>query len=113
MRKPASFYFFKRKPIVLKDRYECWRGVADLFGFTTQDRLRVWLYNSNLSLDPEELNPGLTEWLIEYNFNRPHQSLGYLAPVEYVERELAKIHSPVLPMWSARTATILLLPLVL
>ena len=62
-----------------------------------------WLYNSNLSLDPEELNPRLTEWLIEYNFNRPHQTLGYLAPVEYIEKELAKIHSPVLPMWSAST----------
>jgi len=62
-----------------------------------------WLYNFNLSLDPEELNPWLTEWLIEYNFDRPHQSLGYLAPVEYIERELAKIRSPVLPMWSAST----------
>jgi transposase InsO family protein len=36
-----------------------------------------WLYNFNLSLDPEELNPRLTEWLIAYNFNRPHQSLVY------------------------------------
>jgi len=62
-----------------------------------------WLYNSNLSLDPEELNPRLTEWLIEYNFNRPHQSLAYLSPIEYIENQLAKIHSPVLPMWSART----------
>jgi len=62
-----------------------------------------WLYNSNLSLDPEELNPRLTEWLIEYNFNRPHQSLAYLTPVEYIEKQLAKIHSPVLPMWSAST----------
>ncbi len=62
-----------------------------------------WLYNFNLSLDPEELNPRLTEWLIEYNFNRPHQSLGYLTPVGYIERELAKIRSPVLPMWSAST----------
>jgi len=62
-----------------------------------------WLYNFNLCLDPEELNPELTEWLIEYNFNRPHQSLGYLTPIEYIERELAKIHSPVLPMWSAST----------
>jgi len=62
-----------------------------------------WLYNFNLSLDPEELNPRLTEWLIEYNFNRPHQSLAYLAPVEYIEKELAKIRSPVLPMWSAST----------
>ena len=62
-----------------------------------------WLYNSNLSLDTEELNPRLTEWLIEYNFNRPHQTLGYLTPIEYIEKELAKIHSPVLPMWSAST----------
>jgi transposase InsO family protein len=62
-----------------------------------------WLYNSNLSLDLEELNPRLTEWLVEYNFSRPHQSLAYLAPVEYIEKELAKIHSPLLPMWSAST----------
>ena len=62
-----------------------------------------WLYNSNLSLDPEELNPRLTEWLVEYNFNRPHQSLAYLSPVEYIEKELAKIPGQVLPMWSAST----------
>jgi len=62
-----------------------------------------WLYNSNLSLDPEELNPRLTEWLVEYNFNRPHQSLAYLSPVEYIEKELAKISGQVLPMWSAST----------
>jgi hypothetical protein len=44
MRKPASFYFFKTKPIILKDRYEHWRGVADLSGFTTLERRRVkWM----------------------------------------------------------------------
>jgi len=57
-----------------------------------------WLYNCNLSLDPEELNPRLTEWIIDYNFNRPHQSLAYLIPAEYIEKELAKIRSTVLPM---------------
>jgi len=62
-----------------------------------------WLYNFNPSLDPGELNPRLTEWLIEYNFNRPHQSLAHLTPVEHIEKELAKIRSPVLPMWSAST----------
>ncbi len=62
-----------------------------------------WLYDSNLSLDPEELNPRLTEWLIEYNSNRPHQSLGYLSPIEYIEKQLAKICSPLLPMWSGTT----------
>jgi len=49
MRKPASFYFFKRKPIVLKDRYECWRGVADLLVSTTQERLRVEMYKTKSS----------------------------------------------------------------
>jgi transposase InsO family protein len=63
-----------------------------------------WLYDSNLLLDPEELNPRLTEWLIEYNFNRPHQSLAYLAPIQYIEKELAKIRSPVLPIGSATTS---------
>jgi hypothetical protein len=44
MRKPASFYFFKRKPIVQKDRYELWRGVANLLGFKVHERLRVeWM----------------------------------------------------------------------
>ena len=62
-----------------------------------------WLYDSNLSLDPEELNPILTEWLVEYNYNRPHQSLAYLTPIEYIENGLANIRSPVLPMWSAST----------
>jgi len=64
-----------------------------------------WLYNSNLSLDPEELNPRLTDWLVEYNFNRPHQSLGYLAPMEYIEKELARLHSPVLPTRLPKSCT--------
>ena len=41
--------------------------------------------------------------LDEYNFNRPHQSFGYLTLVEYIEKEPAKIRSPVSPMWSAST----------
>jgi len=51
-------------------------------------------------------NRKLTSWLIEYNFNRPHQNLDYLAPMEYIEKELVKkARSPrkVLPMYSART----------
>ena len=35
---------------------------------------------------PEEFNPDLTEWLVEYNFNRPHQSLDYLSPIEYLNK---------------------------
>jgi len=47
----------------------------------------------NFTDSPEEFNPDLTEWLIEYNFNRPHQSLGYLSPIEYLtkyQKELLK-----------------------
>jgi len=61
------------------------------------------LNNFSLYLDPEELNPWLSECLVEYNFNRPHQALAYLTPVEYIEKELAKIRRPVLPMWSGST----------
>ncbi len=44
MRKSASFYFFKPKPIILENRYEQWRGVADLLCLTTHERLRVeWM----------------------------------------------------------------------
>jgi hypothetical protein len=44
MRKLASFYFFKRKPIVRKSRREYWREVADLTGLSVSERLRVeWM----------------------------------------------------------------------
>ena len=86
MRKPATFYFFKIKLIVQKDRCECWMRGADFLGFATQERLRVEC-------------PDLS------GFNCPHQSLAYLIPVEYIEKELAEIHRPVLPMWSVSTAT--------
>ena len=44
MRKPASLYFFKTKPIILKNRYERWRGVANLLGLKAHERLRVeWM----------------------------------------------------------------------
>ena len=38
---------------------------------------------------------------IEYNFNRPHQSFDYLAPRVYIDKEVTRIRSPVLPVWSA------------
>jgi transposase-like protein len=45
MRKPASFYFFKRKPIPgARNRYDTWREVANLLSFNAQQRLRVeWM----------------------------------------------------------------------
>jgi transposase InsO family protein len=37
----------------------------------------------NYSSDPEVFNPKLTEWLIEYNFKRPHETLGYQTPMQF------------------------------
>ena len=59
--------------------------------------------SSGVSLNPEEFNPGVTEWSVQYNLKRPHQSLGYLGPIEHIEKELVKTCCLVLPMWSART----------
>lgn len=48
--------------------------------------------------DPVLFNQRLTEWLIEYTFVRPHQTLGYDTPWEFYQRS-----AKVLPMYSSRT----------
>lgn len=45
---------------------------------------------------PEVFNRELTEWLIEYNFYRPHEALGYQTPLEFVHLS---------PMYSSCTST--------
>lgn len=37
----------------------------------------------NMTADCGVFNKNLTDWLVEYNFKRPHQALGYEVPVEY------------------------------
>lgn len=51
-----------------------------------------WLYNENIDLDCSSFNRKLISWLIEYNFNRPHQSHNYLTPVEYIKKKSRKYH---------------------
>ncbi len=41
----------------------------------------------NMTADCVLFNRRLTDWLIEYNFKRPHQALGYMVPVEYHYRD--------------------------
>ena len=48
----------------------------------------------NFSTDPEIFNRKLTEWLIEYNFKRPHETLGYQTPMKF---------SDLSPMYSSCT----------
>lgn len=44
MKRNSNFYYFKRKPVKLKNRFERWRGVAELLRLTTKERLRVeWM----------------------------------------------------------------------
>lgn len=53
----------------------------------------------NFSLDTEKFNRNLVEWLIFYNFIRPHHSLGLKRPIDYVNMK-----SEVLPMYSPKTS---------
>jgi len=60
---------------------------------------REFLQQGNFHPDPAAFNRTLTEWLVEYNFVRPHQTLGYETPWEFTSR-----HPHVLPMYPSRTS---------
>ncbi len=67
------------------------------FNWTLQDE---WLSLSDVGLDDiESANKDLTDWLVEYNNYRPHESLDYETPLAYAQQNFFKV----LPMWSART----------
>jgi transposase InsO family protein len=40
----------------------------------------------NMTYDTKKFNHRLTEWLIEYNFHRPHQSLDYMTPMGFTQK---------------------------
>lgn len=66
------------------------------FNRTLQDE---WLAMSEIGLDDiNQANADLTEWLVEYNFNRPHHSLDLKSPIMYAQEKYK-----VSPMWSAST----------
>jgi transposase InsO family protein len=48
--------------------------------------------------DPNVFNRKLTEWLIEYNYFRPHESLGYVSPMLFIQKQ-----KTLLPMYSSCT----------
>src|SRR4030042_2630295 len=71
-------------------------AALERFNWTVQAE---WLSLSEWGLDDiREANQDLTEWLVEYNGIRPHQSLDYQAPLTYAQQQFQ-----VSPMWSART----------
>jgi len=74
-------------------------AVAERFNQTIQVE---WINDGNFTTNVNEFNKELTEWLVEYNFVRPHQALDYMTPIEYLEYILTK-QRKLLPMYSART----------
>ncbi|MGC8977681.1 MAG: integrase core domain-containing protein, partial [Candidatus Ratteibacteria bacterium] len=50
----------------------------------------------NYTDDVEFFNKNMVEYLIEYNFKRPHQALGYDIPINFL---LKKFEGKVLPMF--------------
>lgn len=52
----------------------------------------------NRTADCDRFNQRLTDWLIEYNFHRPHQSLGYMPPINFHYK-----YHKVLPMYPSST----------
>jgi len=75
-------------------------SVVERFNQTLQYE---WLNDGNFTPNINEFNRTLTEWLEEYNFKRPHQSLDYMSPFEYLESTLRQ-QQKLLPMYSARTS---------
>lgn len=72
-------------------------AVNERFNRTLEEE---FLQMGNMNTDTTLFNQRLTDWLIEYNFRRPHQSLGYLPPISFT----FKYHK-VLPMYPSSTIT--------
>lgn len=70
-------------------------AVNERFNRTLQDE---FISMGNLTFDTTLFNRRLTEWLIEYNFRRPHQTLGYMPPINFVYK-----HERLLPMSPSST----------
>jgi len=50
--------------------------------------------------DVDDFNRKLTEWLIEYNHIRPHETLAYKTPLEYIDTHLPQGVLPMSPSYT-------------
>ena len=60
---------------------------------------KEWINDGHLTTNVEVFNKELTPWIIEYNFVRPHQTLGYLTPMEFAVK-----YKQVSQMYPSRTS---------
>jgi transposase InsO family protein len=70
-------------------------AVNERFNRTLEEE---FIQMGNFTSDIPVFNRRLTEWLVEYNFKRPHQSLGYLSPINFIYK-----HQDLLPMYPSST----------
>jgi transposase InsO family protein len=70
-------------------------AVNERFNRTLQEE---FIQLGHMTSDANLFNQKLTEWLIEYNFKRPHQSLGYMPPMNFSYK-----YHHVLPMCPSST----------
>ncbi len=45
---------------------------------------KEWIRGGHFTPDIKRFNQELAPWIIEYNFVRPHETLSYLTPIEFV-----------------------------
>lgn len=59
------------------------------FNRTLQDEYLSW-HLQTLAFGIEKFNLGLKTWIDWYNYKRPHISLGYLSPMQYIKKQLVE-----------------------
>lgn len=74
-------------------------SVLERFNRTIQEEFIQETDTDPLFVD--DFNQALTDWLIEYNFKRPHKTLDYKTPIEYLDVYYQKMS----PMYSSPTCT--------
>lgn len=73
-------------------------AVLERFNRTIQEEFVTMTEVDSLFVD--DFNNALTDWLIEYNYHRPHMTLDYQSPLKYLDMYYT---TSVLPMYSSRT----------
>ena len=93
---PQTIQRYFSRPRTPKDN-----SIDERFNRTLEEE---FIQLGNFTPDLDIFNKRLTKWLVEYNFNRPHQSLGYQTSVEFHFE-----HHKVLPIYPSSTISCFLI----